>query len=100
MEVFIDDKELIKLYTSGHNRKLKLRPEIVEKFFASLQKIEAAYNIYDLWKDSSLNFEKYADHYSMRLSRQYRLEMEIKWLDKGKTVGVFYINKISSHYGD
>jgi len=48
LDVYIDDKELIKLYETGKSKKLKLQPEIIEKFFATIQKIEAAEDIYDL----------------------------------------------------
>ena len=63
MNVYIPDKDLKKLYVTGTSKKLKLPKDIIEKFFASVQKISAAKDIYDLWKDPSLNFEKYKDHY-------------------------------------
>lgn len=100
LEVTIDDKELERLYETGKNNKLKLRPEIINKFFATIQKIDAAKDKYDLWKDPSLNFEQYNTHYSMRLSGKYRLEMTVDWLDKSKTTGTFHIFRISNHYGD
>jgi plasmid maintenance system killer protein len=100
LEVFIDDKELEKLYETGTSRKLKLRPEIINKFFATIQKIEAAHDIYDLWKDPSLNFKNYKDHYSMRLSGKYRLHASVVWLNEDKTIGEFHLFEISNHYGD
>jgi plasmid maintenance system killer protein len=100
LDVHINDKELEKLYESGKSKKLKLRQDIIEKFFATIQKIDAAKNIYDLWNDPSLNFEKYKKHYSMRLTGKYRLEMEIKWMNEERTIGEFHLFAISSHYGD
>lgn len=100
MDVYINDKELEKLYESGKSRKLKLRRDIIDKFFATIQKIDAAKDIYDLWNDPSLNFEKYKKHYSVRLTGKYRLEMEIKWMNEQKTIGEFHLFAISSHYGD
>jgi len=100
LDVYIDDKELEKLYETGKSKKLKLRPEIIEKFFATIQKIDAAKDIYDLWNDPSLNFKKYEKHYSMRLSGKYRLETEVKWINEEKTVGEFHLFEISNHYGD
>lgn len=100
MDVYIDDKELEKLYVTGSSRKLKLRPDIIEKYFATIQKIDAANDIYDLWNDSSLNFKRYKKHYSMRLSGKYRLEAEVKWLNEEKTIGEFHLIKISNHYED
>jgi plasmid maintenance system killer protein len=100
LEVYIDDKELEKLYETGKSKKLKLRQVIIDKFFATIQKINAAKDIYDLWHDPSLNFENYQKHYSMRLNGQYRIEMEVKWMNEEKTIGEFHLFKISNHYGD
>ena len=100
MNVYITDKDLKNLYVTGTSKKLKLRKDIIDKFFATVQKISAARDIYDLWKDSALNFEKYKDHYSVRLSGKYRLEMEVEWEDDDKSRGDFYLFRISSHYGD
>lgn len=100
MNVFIDDKELENLYVTGKSRKLKLRPEIIEKYFATIQKIDAARDIYDLWKDTSLNFEKYKKHYSMRLTGKYRLEMTIEWINEENTIGEFHLFAITNHYRD
>ncbi len=100
MDVHIDDKELEKLYRTGKSNKLKLRPEITEKFFATVQKIDAARDIYDLWNDPSLHFKKYEKHYTIRLGLKYRLEMEVKWMNEEKTIGEFHLFAISNHYGD
>jgi len=100
LNVFIDDKELENLYVTGKSRKLKLRPEIIEKYFATIQKIDAARDIYDLWKDTSLNFEKYKKHYSMRLTGKYRLEMTIEWINEENTIGEFHLFAITNHYRD
>ncbi|MFN8865278.1 MAG: hypothetical protein ACK500_11045 [Flavobacteriales bacterium] len=102
MEVFLDDKELEKLYTTGQSKKLKLDKQVVEKFFAAIQKIEAAVSVHDLWADKGLGFESLANskRYSVRLNRKYRLEMTIEWLDKDSTIGRFHLLEISKHYGD
>jgi toxin HigB-1 len=102
LEVFLDDKELEKLYTTGQSKKLKLDTQVVEKFFASIQKIEAAMSVHDLWADKGLGFESMAssNRYSIRLNRKYRLEMLITSMDKDCTIGQFHLLKISNHYGD
>ena len=103
MNVQINDKELIKLYETGSSKKLKLPETVIEKFFATIQKIESATSIHDFWKDSGLKFEKlrgFKNRYSMRLTGKYRLEMEIEWKNIDNTVGEFIIVEISSHYGD
>lgn len=67
-----------------------------------IQQLEAAINIYDLWKTPSLNFEKlegFENRYSVRIDNKWRLEMEIRWMDEKKTKGTIYIAEISKHYG-
>ena len=101
LNVLIDDKELEKLFTTGTSKKLALPADIAEKFFATVQKIESAKNIYDLWADSGLKFEKLrgkGNYYSMRLSKKYRLVMEVLWQNEKKTLGEFILKTISNHY--
>ncbi len=100
MNVYITDKDLKNLYVTGTSKKLKLRNVIIDKFFATVQKISAARDIYDLWRDPALKFEKYKDHYSVRLSGKFRLEMNVEWEDDDKIRGDFHLVRISSHYGD
>jgi proteic killer suppression protein len=95
------NKELEKLYATGKSKKLRLPNDIIEKFFARLQQIEAANDIYDLWNDKGLNFEKLTNtenSYSMRLKIKYRLEMDIDWINNELTIGDFIITDISNHY--
>lgn len=95
------NKELEKLYATGKSKKLKIPSDIIEKFFARLQQIEAANDIYDLWNDKGLNFEKLTNtqnSYSMRLKIKYRLEMDIDWINNELTIGDFIITDISTHY--
>ncbi|WP_421894151.1 type II toxin-antitoxin system RelE/ParE family toxin [Marinoscillum sp.] len=100
MEVYLDDKELKKLYETGKSRKLRLPEHIIDKFFATVQKIESAVDIHDLLADRGLRFEllKNTDRYSMRLNNQYRLEMNIEWENEANTIGVFLLLTISNHY--
>lgn len=101
MKAFISDKELESLYLAGHSRKLKLPEQVVNKFFATIQKIEAAVDIHDLLSDKGLRFEKlkgFEQRYSMRLSQKYRLEMNITWVNESCTIGDFFLLTISNHY--
>jgi len=103
MEVSISNKELEKLYTTGKSAKLKLPGQVIDKYFATIQKIIAARDIHDLWNDRGLNFEKLTgteNIYSMRLSGKYRLEMEVNWNDEQQITGSFVLKKISNHYKD
>lgn len=101
MDFTFRNKELEKLYITGKSKKLKLPNDIIEKFFARIQQIEAAKDIYDLWNDKGLNFEKLTNtenSFSMRLKIKYRLEMEIDWKNNELTIGDFIITDISNHY--
>jgi proteic killer suppression protein len=103
LNVHINDKELLKLYETGSSKKLRLPETVIDKFFATIQKIESATSIHDFWKDSGLRFEKlrgFKNRYSMRLTGKYRLEMEIEWKNTENTIGEFILIEISTHYGD
>lgn len=90
------------LYETGSSRKYRLQKQVVNKFFMRIQQIEAAHTIHDLWKTPALNFEYLEEKkfYSIRVDREYRLEIEIHWLNNDKTVGKFIIKNLSKHYGD
>jgi proteic killer suppression protein len=95
------NKHLLNLYQTGKSGKYKLQKSIIKKFFMRVQQIEAANDIYDLWKNPALNFEKlegYDNKYSIKLNIQYRLELEIDWENEQKTIGKIYIVELSPHY--
>lgn len=101
MEFTFGNKELEKLYTTGKSKKYRLSSDVIDKFFARIQQIEAANFIYDLWNNKGLNFEKLQgseNTYSMRLTIKYRLEMNIDWKNDEMTIGDFIITEISNHY--
>jgi len=103
LRVFINDRDLLKLYETGRSKKLNLPAEVIDKFFATVQKIESALTIYDLWNKPGFKFEKlkgFKNRYSMRLTGKYRLEIEITWTNPDQTTGDFYLITISAHYGD
>lgn len=101
MDFRVDNKDLEKLYTDGRSRKYRLPDDIVDKFFARIRQIESANDIYDLWNDKGLNFEKlqgFESRYSMRLKLKYRLELIVEWQNNVNTVGEFVILDITNHY--
>lgn len=103
MEVHIDDKDLLKLYSGETPKKLRgLPPQVVEKFFAAVQLLMNANSITDIWKFPGYNFEKLKTKgiCSMRLSGKYRLEMVVQWTNPEQTIGIFNLTTISNHYGD
>ncbi len=101
MEVVFNNKKLETLYTTGKSNKYKLERAIVESFFEVVAILEAAKDIYDLWKQPSLNFEKLTNSeiYSARINKKWRLEMSIDWQDEKSTIGIIGIEEISNHYG-
>ncbi|VAX34647.1 hypothetical protein MNBD_NITROSPIRAE03-257 [hydrothermal vent metagenome] len=103
MQIEFRNRHLVHLYQKGKAGKYPLPPGVINKFFMRMQQIEAAVNIYDLWKTSSLNFERlqgFENRFSLRLDNKYRLEIEIEWEDEKRTKGIVYILEISKHYGD
>lgn len=103
MQVVFDNRQIATLYETRQNRKLKLPQPVITKFIMRIQQLEAAIDIHDLWKTATLNFkklERYPNRYSVRIDIKWRLEMEIDWQDKEKTMGIIHIIKISKHYGD
>lgn len=102
MRIEFGKRDLRTLYETGACRKLRLPAEVVRDFAVTVRMLEAAKDIYDLWREPSLNFEKLhgsMSRYSVRLSRNWRLEMEIEWENDQKTVGILTLVEISSHYG-
>lgn len=102
MKVEFRNAQLEKLYTAGHSKKYPLDEAVVRKFVAVIGRLEAASDIHDLWRLSSLNFERlqgYPNRYSARVTIKYRIEMEIDWENEEKTVGLIGIVELSSHYG-
>ena len=103
MKVDFRNKRLIELYTKGKSRKYKISEQVLKKFFIGIRALEAAETIYDLWNTPSLKFEKLEGSencYSIRLTREWRLEMEIDWEDEEKTRGGIFLIELSKHYGD
>lgn len=102
MKVYFPNKKLQKLYETGSSSKYRLDEAVIDSFFEVIAILEAAKDIYDLWKQPSLNFERLQGHdnrYSGRLTHKWRLEMSIEWTNETMTVGIIGIEEISSHYG-
>lgn len=79
---------------------------MIEKFFSTAKKLEAATDIHDILADKGLRFEKLGEThasievYSTRLNLKFRLEMEVEWINESKTIGKFILTDITNHYGD
>ena len=102
MELVFTNKKLLALYETGSSTKYKLDQKVIRSFFEVVAVLEAAADIYDLWKLPSLHFEKltgYENRYSARLDRKWRLELSIEWRNEALTVGVLALEDITNHYG-
>ncbi|AQT68228.1 Toxin HigB-1 [Anaerohalosphaera lusitana] len=104
MEWDFKDKNLIKLYTTGKSPKHRGLPKnVVVNFVARVNEIDAAVDIYDLWKKPALKFEKLKgkkDYCSVRVTGKWRLEFKVDWEDEEHTRGFCWITALSNHYGD
>ena len=101
LEIKFKNDNLRELYEQGKSKKYKLQKDIVKRFIMRINQLEAANDIYDLWQNKSLNFEKLEGNknlYSIRVNEQYRIELEIEWLDENKTKGIINIVELSNHY--
>ena len=102
LKINFNNKNLKTLYTTGSSNKYRLEQSVIDNFFEVVAILEAAKDIYDLWKQPSMKFEKlrgYENRYSARLNKKWRLEMSIEWEDEKMTVGIIGLEEISSHYG-
>jgi len=102
LEIRFNNKKLQTLYTTGKSSKYKLQKKDIQSFFEVVAILEAAKDIYDLWKQPSLNFERleaFTSRYSARMNGKYRLEMSIEWQNENMTIGILGLEDISNHYG-
>ena len=103
MECEFRNKKLQELYIKGKSKKYRLPNHIVVEFVKAVDHCRAVSTINDFRKTSSKKFKKlqgYKNRFSIRLSRKYRLEMEIEWEDEKQTTGKVFIVELSKHYND
>ena len=92
MEIEFKTDEFLSFYTGNYSGKQKFSADIIKRYKDKIEFIIEAENINALSKIRSLNVEKYEDHWSIRINRQYRIEFDFI---KPNTV---VISKISKHY--
>ena len=101
MEVTFKNKHLEELYSTGQSKKYKKVPvDVIRKLPRAVNVLEHIAVIQDLWSYPGYNFENLqgVNQYSMRLSRTWRLIMEIDWTNPERTVGVIGLEDLSHHY--
>jgi len=101
--VFIN-KDLEELYTNGTSRIFsKVPPEVPQKLVRAVDVLESSTSIQGIWKFPAYKFEKLQgnERYSMRLTRVWRLELTVRWVDDTKVnVDVINLVDLTHHYGD
>jgi len=90
--------ELRTLYETGEAPGCKISHHIVDKFVRAIGSLEAACTLEDIRTNRGYNFEQVGDVYSMRLNRQWRLELTIDWADKQHSRETVYPQHLSKHY--
>ena len=90
MKLTFKCKELELLYRDREYRHRKM-PYSIQKSYA----IECAESLYDIYARTSLHFEKYEDHYSIRITQQWRIELDI---DTVGNVTILNILDANNHY--
>jgi proteic killer suppression protein len=89
MKVRFADSELDRLETDGRFT-AGLSPDLVKMFRRRMQYIRSAVDERDFYKLTSLHYEKLegrrSHQHSMRLNDQFRLIVEVREGDDGKTV--------------
>jgi len=102
MDVYCSNKKLFKVYKKGKStKKYRFPQNIIDKFIMRVDALKAAETVHDLWNNPAFKFEKlqgYDNRYSIRLNRQYRLEIEIEWTNEEKTKGKIDLIDITNHY--
>ena len=92
MDIEFISVEFLNYYTGNYLGKQRFSEDIIKRYKDKIEFIIEAENINALSKMRSLNLEKYEDHWSIRINRQYRIEFD--FIKPNKIV----ILKISKHY--
>jgi toxin HigB-1 len=98
------NKELEELYARGTSKAFsKVPPEVARKLVRAVDVLESCTSIQGIWKFPAYQFEKLQgnERYSMRLTRIWRLELTVWWVDDSKvTIDVINLVDLTRHYGD
>ena len=92
MKIKFISVELYNYYIGNYKGKQKLSDSILKSFIDKVNFIINAATLSDLPKINSLHIEKYENHYSARINKQYRIEFDFEKPDT-----IIFI-KISKHY--
>jgi len=100
MEIEFENKDLMRLYESGHGS-ANYPAQVVSAFFRRMATITGAADERDFYALKGLHFEKIKEPdgcHSMRLNKGWRLILELDKSVRGRTV--VRLREINRHYGD
>ncbi len=104
MEIVFDKVYLEELYEKGKcsDKKHRYQPQIVAKYRKTIDILEAASRVEDLFRFHSLNYEAlHGDKQggeSVRVNDQYRIEMQTSIVEKETVITVCNIIDLTNHY--
>ena len=70
-------EELELLYRDRNYRHRKMPYKIQKSYALKCDYLECAESLHDIYARTSFHFEKYKDHYSIRITQQWRIELDI-----------------------
>ena len=88
-------EELELLYRDRNYRHRKMPYSIQKSYAMKCDFLECAETLQDIYARTSFHFEKYQDHYSIRITQQWRIELDI---DKVWNVTILNILDANNHY--
>ncbi len=95
MELRFKYKEMEKLYREAGYHHRKMPHNIHRRYTKTCQKLESATMPSDLYATKALNFEKYNDHYSVRITKQRRIEFD---MDSTGNITILTLLDANNHY--
>ena len=104
MEIAFKYKEERMLFETGQatGRLRGLQAQDIKRFIDAVNKLHFIETAYQLWHEHpAMRFKKYEDHYSVRVSGSYRLELDLIFeADSDSSPVHCLILNLSKHYGD
>lgn len=104
MEIKFEKEYLKQLYETGTatDKKYRFQPQIVKKYRKTIDMLEAADGVGDLYKFNSLNYEMLRGNKkgisSVRVNNQYRIEFTATQVVSETVVTICNIIELSNHY--
>ena len=104
MEITFEQDYLRELFYEGRakDKKHRFQPQIVRKYIKVLNLIESLDSTQDLYRFTSLHYEKLVGdkvgRESVRVNDQYRIEFRSETVGKERLITICNILELSNHY--